>query len=193
MGSQGWPFRIQLWKWPKTPPSGDTSMTSFPSSKWASLSWKRYVIKRKLLLNTTRMSESYLLNSSSTVFQDATLRRYNNDVMFCLCENVISYKLFVMDEKRLLNTNRKSGVALSESTCDSISGSCLAERQQWRQTALHLATCFKNFYMPNFLKNLQIIMQKTLQFINAVNGVSHSYKIENIFWSFFDVSLYHSI
>jgi hypothetical protein len=35
--------------------------------------------------------------------------------------------------------------------------------------------------MPTFLKKLQILLQKTFQFINAVNGVSHSYKTANIF------------
>jgi len=40
----------------------------------------------------------------------------------------------------------------------------------------------KSWSLSNFYKKQQILIQKTYQFINVVNGMSHSHKTANTFF-----------
>jgi len=49
-------------------------------------------------------------------------------------------------------------------------------------------TIMKSWSLSNFIKKQQILIQKTYQFINVVNGVSHSHKTANCLFSFDSVA-----
>jgi len=63
--------------------------------------------------------------------------------------------------------------------CNKISLSrkpCIADKK------LLWITIMKSWSLNSFYEKQQILTQKTYQFINIVNGVSHSHKTANIFF-----------
>ena len=97
-------------------------MTSFPVCKKTLFSRKRCIKEVKFPLNTNRKSGLLFQNTSIDIAYGALERKYNDDVIFGLQENLImSETVHIMEEKLLWNFNTGShGRPCSESVFDFI-------------------------------------------------------------------------
>ena len=96
LGNHGRPFRIRRNKLRTAPPSGYSTLISFPVCKKTSIYRKRSIIEVNILLNTYRKPyKPFIIPLLETVFS-APQRRYQDDVTFGAQENlIISEKVYI--------------------------------------------------------------------------------------------------
>jgi len=194
--SHGRSFRIRHERSPGTPPSGEITMKSYPVSNTISLSRKPCTITKKLLYNCIRKSWS--------LFQNHVMKnRFERPLVEKLpWRNIrLAIKPLISEtvHRRLnVTTERYQEVilALSESVMKNRLKRPLAEKSRWRhiwlaikprylgnhafQIKFLLITVMRSWSFSNFYKKKQqIIINKSYQFINVINGVSHSHKTAN--------------
>jgi len=173
-------------------------MTSYPVGNKTSLSRKPYIPDKKLQWNAIRKSWSLFQNPSWKIAWSAPLRRTMTSYSACNI-TLLPRKPYIAHKKLLWNAIRNSWPLFQNQSWKNRVKRPLAEKSRWRHIWLAIkprylgnhASQIKSYYgslswsLSNcFYKKQQILIKKTYQFINVVNGVNRSHKTANNFFSF---------
>jgi len=199
-GSHGRSFRFRHENLPEAPPSEEITMTPYLACNETSLSRKPCITNKKFLWITIRKSCSLFQNASWIIIWSAK-KSWRCHIWLaikpCYLRNP-EKKLLWNAIRKLWSLFHNPSWKIAWSTPwrpnpdDVISGLqkiSLSRKPCFTDKKLQWITFMKSLSLSNFfIKKQQILFQKTYQFINVVNGVSHSHKTANIFFSFDSVA-----